>query len=49
VTVADHGTVSVEAVYDAHKPGTGDRSSRAAEPAPGVWQTFAGRRKGRGQ
>lgn len=49
ITVSDHGTMSVEAVYDAHRSGTADWSSRAAELAPDVWKTLADRRKERGR
>jgi hypothetical protein len=47
LTVSDDGRMTVEAVYDADRPGAGEWSKRAAELADEVWWTIADRRMGR--
>ena len=49
LTVAQHGSVWVEAVCDAQTPGAEAWAERAAELAPAVWATIAERRKERGR
>jgi hypothetical protein len=44
LTVADHGTMWVEAVYMSDVPGAESWAKRAAELAPEIWETLAARR-----
>lgn len=44
LTVADQGAMSVEAVYDAHTPGSEGWAKRTEALAPQIWETLADRR-----
>ena len=45
ITVTDHGKRGIEAVYDADTAGAKEWSEKAAELAPGIWETIQQRRK----
>lgn len=49
LTISDHGRMTVEAVYDADRPGTSDWAKQAADLAAEVWLTLSDRRKARGR
>lgn len=49
LTVTDHGTMWVEAVYPTGVPDAGCWAKRAAELSPEVWETLAERRVVRGR
>lgn len=49
ITVTDHGTAWVEAVYPTGVSGADAWAKRAAELAPEVWETLAERRVVRGR